>query len=96
MCEMFRTLKSGGKTLIQVPFKAGDTLENPSVIIPAERLQKFGQADHVRVYGMQDFKARLEDAGFQVKTINAIDFNNKYPIKKYGLNLGDKFLECTK
>jgi hypothetical protein len=42
------------------------TDEDPTVP-PQERVQRFGQADHVRYYG-DDFESRLEGAGLQVFT----------------------------
>jgi len=67
MREMFRVLKPGGWAAVQVPTReAPDTLEDPRVVDPKERAEKFGNADHVRYYGWRDFADRLTQAGFQV------------------------------
>jgi ubiquinone/menaquinone biosynthesis C-methylase UbiE len=67
MSELYRILKSGGWTLILVPFDAerAETFEDSEIVDPKERTRLFGQFDHVRVYG-HDFKDRLESVGFTV------------------------------
>jgi len=74
MAELFRILKPGGKAILQVPLEIGHdvTDEDPSVTDPEERLRRFGQEDHVRLYGATDFQARLRDAGFQVEAVDYI------------------------
>lgn len=67
MREMFRVLKPGGWAAVQVPIRdAPDTYEDASVDTDEERTEKFGQFDHVRHYGWQDFADRLTQAGFAV------------------------------
>jgi SAM-dependent methyltransferase len=62
MREFARVLAPGGVGLVQVPIKFGfPTDEDPSAP-EAERVRRFGQADHVRYYG-DDFEQRLLDAG---------------------------------
>ena len=41
------------------------TDEDPSVTDPQERFRRFGQTDHVRLYG-RDYMDRLREAGFIV------------------------------
>jgi hypothetical protein len=41
------------------------TFEDPTIVSPKARERAFGQADHVRIYGL-DYKARLESVGFVV------------------------------
>jgi SAM-dependent methyltransferase len=64
--ELFRVLRPGGLALLQVPLRLGATDEDPSVLDPGERRRRFGQEDHVRLYG-EDFAARAEAAGFRVR-----------------------------
>lgn len=68
MSEIFRTLKPGGWTLIQVPISKEETIEDPSITDPAERERLFWQDDHVRLYGL-DIEERLIRAGFDVEVI---------------------------
>ena len=71
MRELFRVLAPGGSAIVQVPLQRGSvaTHEDPSIVDPAERLEHFGQEDHVRKYGAEDFRDRLEAAGFEVHAI---------------------------
>ncbi len=67
LAELYRILKPGGWANTQVPvdFHREETLEDPSVRTPPDRLRVYGHHDHKRRYG-KDFKARLEEAGCQV------------------------------
>lgn len=55
--EMKRVLKSDGKIILTVPYKAdlAKTLEDPNIKTSEDRLKHYGQADHVRQYGMDVF-----------------------------------------
>jgi SAM-dependent methyltransferase len=68
MREIWRILKPGGRALLPVPLAmdGGGTDEDSSITDPREREQRFGQWDHVRIYGRDDFLARMNDAGFGV------------------------------
>lgn len=65
MREMARMLKPGGWAIAQVPMRGETTDEDLSVTDPQERLKRFGQEDHVRMYG-RDYEARLAAAGLEV------------------------------
>ena len=82
MKEIYRVLKKGGKSILQTPISKIrlKTIEDPSIIDPEERRIKFGQSDHVRIYG-QDYQKKLESVGFLVSRIN---ISEEYSI--YGLN----------
>ena len=66
--EIYRVLKNNGKAILQVPisFKIDKTYEDSRVTSPKQREIKFGQNDHVRVYG-KDYVNRLESCGFRVE-----------------------------
>ncbi|MEM7555056.1 MAG: class I SAM-dependent methyltransferase [Cyanobacteria bacterium P01_A01_bin.84] len=67
MKELFRILVPNGTAYIQVPYrKFQETDEDISITDPMERQRRFGQFDHVRVYGT-DLKQRLESVGFEVR-----------------------------
>lgn len=70
--EIGRLLAPGGKGYLMVPLdsKLAQTIEDPSVTDPEERLRLFGQTDHVRRYGL-DFGRRLSQAGFDYDVITA-------------------------
>ncbi|WP_234977637.1 class I SAM-dependent methyltransferase [Flavobacterium cucumis] len=66
MCELYRVIKANGTVLIQTPFKEGEIYEDYSITSETERLNHFGQEDHVRVYSVEGLKTRLESVGFKV------------------------------
>lgn len=58
--ELYRVLKPNGIAFIQTPFKDGDIYENEHIKDPKDRLQHFGQEDHVRIYSVKGLVKRLE------------------------------------
>lgn len=66
LAELFRVLQPGGWAILQVPIDSSleHTLEDP-IDDPAERARRYGQDDHVRLYG-RDYPDRLREAGFEV------------------------------
>ena len=68
--EMHRVLAPGGLLMLQVPIGGEATYEDANVVSEADRLDKFLQEDHVRLYGL-DLKTRIEDAGFECEVLSA-------------------------
>lgn len=66
MGEIRRILKPGGRALLLVPLATdgAGTDEDPSITDPKVREDRFGQWDHVRIYGREDFLDRMKEAGF--------------------------------
>jgi predicted SAM-dependent methyltransferase len=66
--EFYRVLKPGGWAILQVPLSLTlqKTLENFS-LTPPEQLHAFGDSKHVRIYATEDYKQRIEQAGFIVE-----------------------------
>ena len=94
MGELRRVLRPGGWAILMVPLHGGltNTLEDPRIRTPEERLQAYGQADHVRLYGL-DFTDRLREAGFEVKVE---DHSATFPpelYQRYGLT-SEKLYLC--
>jgi len=81
---IYRVLKKDGFAILQVPIKRKKTYENFMIKSLKEREKIFGQSDHVRIYG-EDYKNRLEKAGFKVKKDYFFDSLSEDIIKKYGL-----------
>lgn len=68
MREIARVLSPGGLAILQVPFRPGTvTDEDPDAPVE-ERLERFGQADHVRYYG-DDFEDRLVECGLAIQRV---------------------------
>lgn len=78
MSEMYRVLKKNGTLITMVPqnFSLQITDEDYFINTPEERLLKYGQTDHVRIYGL-DFSKRLQECGFYV-TIYYIKSQEEY------------------
>jgi len=70
MREILRILGPGGTAILTVPQMdpPARTDEDPCVLSETEREKRFGQKDHVRMYG-DDFPSRLEQAGFVISTL---------------------------
>jgi SAM-dependent methyltransferase len=67
MGEILRVLAPSGWAFMQVPLdpELAATVEDPALTDPGERIRRFGQDDHVRMYG-RDYPERLAAAGFTV------------------------------
>jgi len=74
--ELYRILKQNGYAIITVPQKdnLSKTYEDKNVHTPTERKIKYGQEDHLRIYG-DNFPMLLESKGFDVTTISADTFS---------------------
>lgn len=70
MRELRRVLRPDGWAVLQVPVFGATTLEDPTITDPAERSRRFGQHDHVRMYGHDgEYERRLTAAGFDVTVV---------------------------
>jgi SAM-dependent methyltransferase len=86
MRELKRVLKPGGTALLLVPFAdRPDTYEDWSITTPEGREAAFGQHDHVRLYGYDDYLARLRDSGWAVTVDPFIDSFPEATRRHYGL-----------
>ncbi len=94
--EMFRILRQGGNALIQVPLNnsSEQTDEDPSITDPSERARRFGQFDHVRLYG-NDIIERLKAPGFKVEAVRLMQNFDSETSKRLGL-WDDTVFVCEK
>ena len=97
MSELYRVLKPGGWAILQVPISLtlSKTYENSKAVTMSDRIQEFGQNNHVRIYG-QDYKNRLKKAGFSVRTYSFVDEFGKSEIIRYGINKDELVYVCSK
>lgn len=95
MAEMFRVTKPGGWLLVQVPLGSGSTVEDPNVTDPLERERRFGQDDHVRLYG-RDLAVRLRSAGFEVLVDGYVKGLSSAWQKRTGLDIEEDIFLCRK
>lgn len=96
MREFFRVLKNSGWAILLVPITADKTFESSTILDSQERMEAFGQEDHVRMYG-PDFVDRLRETGFRVEVKTVNDIVRSDEAKTMGLTSasGDIFY-CTK
>jgi SAM-dependent methyltransferase len=66
--EIYRVLSPNGFAFIEVPVLCRETYENPDVVSQPQRLEQFGQTDHVRMCGI-DYENRLQSAGFLTEAL---------------------------
>lgn len=91
MRELRRVTKSGGQAIFQTPIKwQNETTDEDPTTTPAERLRRFGQDDHVRVYG-RDIVDRLRCANWKVEMIPVHTRFSSADSNKYGLESDEIF-----
>ncbi|MCA6436156.1 MAG: class I SAM-dependent methyltransferase [Bacteroidota bacterium] len=99
MREIYRVLKKGGFAVLQVPLAINldKTIEDLTLKTDKERKLKFGQTDHVRLFGL-DYFDKLTQAGFRVDRDNP--FTNKWIdeklLKRYSLDPIEDVIVCHK
>lgn len=92
--ELHRVAKTDSKTYLCVPLKEGSTFEDKEATSPEKRLELYGMAEHVRIYGKDDFKPLFQSIGYDVVESNYRDFP-RHIIEKY--LLGDIiYIGCKK
>jgi len=84
MSEIARVLAPTGIAILQVPLSGGDTTDEEVLNTAEERLARYGQADHVRLYG-NDFFKRLDEAGLISAAVSPRDSMSPESVGKYGL-----------
>jgi len=97
MKELYRVLNKNGTAILQVPInqKSTKTLEDSSIVDKKERIEKFGQYDHIRLYGLDYFK-KLESFGFKVNPLKYSKEFTEGEIIKYGLIKDEIIPVCKK
>jgi len=85
MKELNRVLNPGGIAILQTPIHWNlEKTEEDIHATPEECLRRFGQTDHVRLYG-KDFEQRLRSIDWNVHFIPVREKYSKDEIIRYGL-----------
>jgi glycosyltransferase involved in cell wall biosynthesis len=97
MAELYRILKKEGYAILQTPYSSvlEKSEEDKSIQSNEQRLEKYGQEDHVRIYGL-DLFTRLERAGFGLNIIKNDDLFSKDECKRYGVNYREDLIIVSK
>lgn len=82
--EIRRVLEPGGWASLLVPLGDGPTRESPPDATPEYLLEHHGQRDHVRTFG-DDYRRRLEDAGFEVDWVRADAFLDAQTLRRQAI-----------
>lgn len=98
MAEVHRILKPGGWAMLQVPIalRLERTIEDPTAMTDAERIERFGQEDHVRLYCRGDYIQRLEAAGFAVRVESYPTTLGSQTVGRFGLVEEEEVFLCSK
>ena len=98
MREFYRVLKPGGWAILQVPVSLSleKTFEDSAIVSPEERERVFGQFDHVRIYAKDDYKNRLECAGFAVRVYTPEKEKGRKYATRYAFQKNEDIYLCTK
>lgn len=96
LAEIKRILQPGGRAILQVPIAKllSKTIEDTKITTFKEREEKFGQYDHVRLFG-QDYSQILESAGFKVKQYTSSVLSDGQTTK-FALNPDEILFEVEK
>ena len=94
--ELHRILKKNGILIIQVPLKPGKTYEDIKLTTKNERLEAFGQEDHVRIYGQKSLEEKLKKFEFNVEIIDISENFSESEKKFYGISEEEIVFKCLK
>lgn len=93
--EVKRVLKQNGKWLFSFPICTDmKTYEDRTVISPKDRLEEYGQEEHVRLYGY-DYIERFKKYGFELQTYSPLNEFNNTQIEKLGFIRDDVIILAT-
>jgi predicted SAM-dependent methyltransferase len=91
--EIRRVLKVGGYAILQTPYsrKLHGTWQDAGIADGEARLQAYGQADHVRLYG-RDIFDRFASVGFVSRVQEHAELLATVDPRRYGVNPNEPFM----
>lgn len=94
--EIKRVLKNNGKWIFSFPICTDmETYEDETIVTPKDRLKKYGQEDHVRLYGY-DYFNRFQGYGLELQVMSPEIELNAESIKQYGFIKDDVIIIAQK
>lgn len=94
--EFNRVLKPSGWGILQSPvYDLEKTIEDKTIVDPAEREKLFGQRDHVRKFG-KDYAKRLIQSGLQMEENTFVKELPSEKVKRYALSPDEVIFICRK
>ena len=94
--NIYSILKPNGVAMLQVPLSTliKKDFKKENVNTNNERLDNYGQIDHVRIISKENYLKKLEQVGFKLK----LDYmeSEKNNITSYGLNLKEFIIQVEK
>ena len=94
MRELRRVLAPEGRAILMCPIgrDRAESYEDPDVRTPEQRLERFGQEDHARLYGA-DYEERLRRSGFALERIDLLASLDEATIARHGLRQNHPIFE---
>jgi SAM-dependent methyltransferase len=86
--EIARLLDRGGVAILCVPLRGPVTQEGAP---ESEWERRYGQADHVRYYGM-DIEDRMRASGLAVERLDTLDYFDRAQLDRHALRGDDRYL----
>ncbi|HET9787647.1 MAG TPA: hypothetical protein VFP47_10960, partial [Pyrinomonadaceae bacterium] len=72
------------------------TIEDPTATTDEQRIERFGQEDHVRLYSRRDYLQRLRAAGFNVTAESYPVALGTDKVQRFGLVEEEEVFLCSK
>ncbi|GMU44789.1 MAG: methyltransferase domain-containing protein [Xanthomonadales bacterium] len=90
--EIARLLSPGGRAILQTPYSRtlAHTWSDPGIASPAQRLQAYGQEDHVRLYGRDIFE-RFASRGLTAQIGTHAELLPDHDPRRNGVNPREPF-----
>lgn len=94
--EIRRCLKPNGQLIISFPICTDqDTVEDALAVTAEDRVKRYGQSDHFRLYG-RDSATHLKSYGFVVEEYKVNQILTEAELQSLGLIEKDTVFICTK